>query len=326
MRFAILGAGAWGTALAIGLAARHEVSLWMRDSGQAAALARGRTNDRYLPGFPLPPQVQVGSDLPAALAGAQAVIVAVPTAALRETADRLRGFGCAVVLACKGFETGTGRLPHEVVAEVLGSAATVALLSGPSFAKEVARGLPTAVTLACADAGTGRALAQAMHCARLRVYSGEDVVGVAVAGATKNVIAIAAGICDGLGLGLNARAALVTRGLAEVARLGRRLGGRTETFMGLAGAGDLILTCTGDLSRNRTVGLGLAAGRTLAQVMADLGHVAEGVHTARAIDAIADALGVDMPITRAVRRVLDGACTPAEAVEQLLERDPKSEF
>jgi len=326
MRIAVLGAGAWGTALAVSLAARHEVTLWGRDASQLAAIAAAGENRRYLPGVSVPTAVALTGDLSAASASRELLLVAVPTAALRATLAAIARPARCVALACKGFEPGTGRLPHQVAGEVLGERVPVAILSGPTFADEVARGLPAAATLACTDALLAREIAQAIHGARLRVYSGDDVVGVAVAGATKNVMAIAAGICDGMGLGLNARAALITRGLAEVARLGRRLGGRVETFMGLAGAGDLILTCTGDLSRNRRVGRGLAAGDSLDTVLARLGHVAEGVQTAREIDRTADGLAIDMPITRAVRMVLDGECPPAEAVSRLLERDPKAEF
>jgi glycerol-3-phosphate dehydrogenase (NAD(P)+) len=230
-----------------------------------------------------------------------------------------------VVWVCKGFEQSSGKLPHQVVAEELGEGAPAAALSGPSFALEVARGLPTAVTLAAGEADFARNLARELHQPRLRLYFTDDLVGVEVGGAVKNVMAIATGISDGLGLGLNARAALVTRGLAEVARLGVALGGRLETFMGLAGAGDLILTCTGDLSRNRRVGLALGRGAQLDAILAGLGHVAEGVHTAREVDAIARARAIDMPITREVCAVLFEGRAPAEAVAQLLARDPKAE-
>jgi glycerol-3-phosphate dehydrogenase (NAD(P)+) len=230
-----------------------------------------------------------------------------------------------LVWVCKGFEESTGKLPHQVVAEVLGHDAPAAALSGPSFADEVARGLPAAVTLAARDAAFARDLARELHQRRLRLYFTDDLTGVEVGGAVKNVMAIATGISDGLGLGLNARAALITRGLAEVTRLGVALGGRQETFMGLAGAGDLILTCTGDLSRNRRVGLALGRGERLDAILAGLGHVAEGVHTAREVDRVAHGLGVEMPITREVCAVLFEGRAPAQAVEQLLARDPKAE-
>jgi glycerol-3-phosphate dehydrogenase (NAD(P)+) len=270
---------------------------------------------------------RVAEDPVAAIRGADVAIIATPTAGLRLAAGLVHHAAVRrpVVWVCKGFEQSSGKLPHQVVAEVLGATAPAAALSGPSFALEVARGLPTAVTLAAADAGFARDLARELHQRRLRLYFTDDLVGVEVGGAVKNVMAIATGISDGLGLGLNARAALITRGLAEVARLGVALGGRAETFMGLAGAGDLILTCTGDLSRNRRVGLALGRGERLDAILAGLGHVAEGVHTAREVDAIARARAIDMPITREVCAVLFDGRAPAEAVAQLLARDPKAE-
>jgi glycerol-3-phosphate dehydrogenase (NAD(P)+) len=276
----------------------------------------------------LPDNLAPTGDFAAATGGSALVLLAVTTAGLRETLRRLRDARCAapVVWLCKGFERQHAKLPHQVCAEELGAAAQCGVLSGPSFAEEVARGLPTAVTLAAADGAFARDAAQQLHSTTLRVYSSDDVVGVEVAGAVKNVIAIAAGICDGLGLGLNARAALITRGLAEMTRLGVRLGGRPETFMGLAGAGDLILTCTGDLSRNRRVGLRLAQGVSLDVILADLGHIAEGVYSAREVARIAAAQRVDMPITAAVCRVLDGGIAAAAAVEELLQREPKPEY
>ncbi len=326
MRLAILGAGAWGTALAVAYAEEHGVTLWARDAAQREALRRTRRS-RYLPEVVLPGAVEVADDPLAAIRGADAVLIATPTAGLRHAAGLVHhaAVGRPVVWVCKGFEQSSGKLPHQVVAEVLGGSAPAAALSGPSFALEVARGLPTAVTLAAADANFARDLARELHQRRLRLYFTDDLVGVEVGGAVKNVMAIATGISDGLGLGLNARAALITRGLAELARLGVALGGRAETFMGLAGAGDLILTCTGDLSRNRQVGLALGRGERLDAILAGLGHVAEGVHTAREVDAIARARAIDMPITREVCAVLFEGRAPAEAVAQLLARDPKAE-
>ena len=324
MKVAVLGAGAWGTALAISLASQHRVALWARDPAQAAVLAQTRENARYLEGCTIPRQVVVSDDW-GIVEGCDALLCAVPTAGLRELVRRLRPSATPLVLACKGFEHDTAMLAHEVVASLL-PGQPVCVLSGPSFAHEVASGLPAAVVLASNDASLAARLARELHSPRLRMYSNSDLVGVEVAGATKNVMAIAAGICDGLGLGLNARAALMTRGLAEVSRLGLRLGGRTETFMGLAGLGDLILTCTGDLSRNRTVGLRLATGASLKDILAGLGHVAEGVSTAYEVSRLAERLGVEMPITRVVCAVLDGMLPPRAAVEMLLERDPKSEF
>ncbi len=267
-------------------------------------------------------------DLARALDGAELMLAAVPTNGLRATlrAARASGPGVPIIWLCKGFESGQARLPHQVCAEELAPGVPRAVLSGPSFAEEVARGLPAALTLASADGGFAREAARALHASTLRIYPSEDVVGVEAAGAVKNVMAIAAGVSDGLELGLSARAALITRGLAEMTRLGVALGGRVETFMGLAGAGDLILTCTGDLSRNRRVGLALARGAALAEVLATLGHTAEGVFTARAVAQLAGELGVEMPITRAVCRVLDDPRQARAAVQELLSREQKAEF
>jgi len=322
----ILGAGAWGTALGIALSERHAVTLWARDPAQRTELA-GERRSRYLREVPLPPAVAVADDAAAAIRTGDLVIVATPTAGLRGALELVRDAGkrLPVVWACKGLEQASARLPHQVVAEVLAADAPCGALSGPSFALEVARGLPTALTLAAADAALAGTLARELHQRRLRVYFSDDVPGVEVGGAVKNVMAIATGIADGLGLGQNARAALITRGLAEVMRLGVALGGRPETFMGLAGAGDLILTCTGDLSRNRRVGLALGRGEPLPAILAHLGHVAEGVYTAREVDRRARELAVDMPITREVCAVLFEGRAPAAAVEQLLGRDPRSE-
>lgn len=325
MKLAVLGAGAWGTALAISFCARHEVRLWARDRKRAAEIVHSRQNARYLAGFAIPQAVAVSADLPAALAGVDAAVCAVPVSALREVLAQIAVCDATPILACKGFERDSASLPHDIAAAVIPDR-PACVLSGPSFAQEVARGLPTAVVLACREAQLAERLARDLHGRTLRIYSSDDLIGVEVAGATKNVIAIAAGICDGLGLGLNARAALIARGLAEVSRLGLHLGGRIATFMGLAGAGDLILTCTGELSRNRTVGLRLAAGSTLRETLDSLGHVAEGVSTAHEVRGLALRLGIDMPITAAVCEVLDGGLSPAEAATRLMERDPKAEF
>jgi glycerol-3-phosphate dehydrogenase (NAD(P)+) len=329
VNIAVLGAGAWGTALAVSFADRHAVTLWTRDPAHAQALARDRVNDRYLPGRPLPAAITVGSDLPACVGNANLLIAAVPTGSLASTLARVEsiaGSGSVpVIWACKGFDSATGELPHRIVARVRTGDAPSGVLSGPSFADEIARGLPAALTLASVDDAFARRTAHALHSARLRLYSSNDVIGVEVGGATKNVMAIAAGICDGLELGLNARAALITRGLAELTRLGLKLGGRADTLTGLSGAGDLILTCTGDLSRNRQVGLRLAAGAPLAQILQQLGHVAEGVSTAHALAALARASGIEMPITEAVCQVLDGTLGARAAVEGLMRRDPRSE-
>jgi glycerol-3-phosphate dehydrogenase (NAD(P)+) len=321
-KVAVLGAGAWGTAISIVLAARLEVALWARDRDQASAIGATRRNERYLPGVELPSTVSVSADLGAATQGAALLLAATPVAGLRELLARIDG---PVVWLCKGFEQGSGELPHQIAAAALGAHARFGALSGPSFAEEVARGLPCALTLASRDAGFAREAAALLHGGRMRVYYSTDLVGVEIGGAVKNIMAIAAGLCDGMGLGLNARAALITRGLAEIARLGAALGGQPETFMGLGGAGDLILAGSGDLSRNRRVGLELARGRSLDEVVATLGHVAEGVYSAKEVARLAAARGVDMPVTSAVNDVLAGRLAPAAAVERLLARDSKME-
>ena len=301
------------------LAGRLQAALWARDAAQAEALARTRRNERYLPGVALPERLEITSDLARALSGAPLVLAATPVAALRKLAASIP-VDSALVWLCKGFEEGSGLLPHQVVPQKRCGA-----LSGPSFAAEVARGLPCALTLASSDVGFAREAASLLHGGRMRVYYSTDLVGVEVAGAVKNVMAIAAGISDGLGLGLNARAALITRGLAEIARLGTALGGQAETFFGLAGAGDLILTATGDLSRNRRVGLELAQGKKLEDILSGLGHVAEGVRSAREVTRLAKSKGVEMPVSDAVSEVLEGSLPPAAAVERLLSRDLKQE-
>lgn len=328
MRLSLLGAGAWGSALSIAFAEAHTVRLWSREADVAETIAASRENVRFLPGYRLPDSVTVSTDFEASLADAELIIVATPIAGLRPTLLRLAALACRtpILWVCKGFEAQTGKLPHQVVAEVLGAEQVCGALSGPSFAEEVAAGQPTAVTLAANDPGFARTAARALHTQRLRIYANDDLVGVEVGGAVKNVLAIATGVCDGLGLGLNSRAALITRGLAEIARLGVALGGQRETFMGLAGMGDLILTCTGDLSRNRRVGLGLASGQTLDQVLTALGHVAEGVYTARETDRLANELAVEMPISQAVAAVLDGRLTALQALDALMARDPKEEL
>lgn len=331
MKIAVLGAGAWGTALAISAAARHPVSLWLRDAAQAEALGSQRENRRYLPGLALPAGIEVRHDpaaeLPALVAAHDIAIIATPMAGLRPMLRTLRDATVPVAWLCKGFEAGEqsdGLLGHEVLAQEAPALAAGAL-SGPSFAQEVARGLPAALVAASAHSSVRDALIHAFHSPALRIYANDDLVGVEVGGAVKNVLAIATGLCDGLGLGLNARAALITRGLAEMTRLGTALGARSDTFMGLSGLGDLVLTATGDLSRNRKVGLLLAQGRSLAEAVDSLGHVAEGVYCAHAVLRRAQRLGVEMPITAAVVDLLDGRMTPEQAVAALMGRVARSE-
>jgi glycerol-3-phosphate dehydrogenase (NAD(P)+) len=328
MNISILGAGAWGTALAVVLAPRHPLQLWSRDAQAVKQMSVTRENTRYLAGVALPDTLQIASDFEAAVAHASEglLIVATSIAGLRPMLHALRDLRIPnVVWLCKGFEEGSALLPHQVAAQELGAQVPVGALSGPSFAQEVARGLPCALTIGSRDADLRAKVVAAVHGANLRVYSSDDIVGVEVGGAVKNVLAIATGISDGLGLGMNARAALVTRGLAEITRLGTALGGRSETFMGLTGIGDLILTCTGDLSRNRQVGLGLAAGKTLDSIVTDIGHVAEGVRCVQAVRQLAQAHGIAMPIVDAVAGVLFDQATPQGAIQQLLAREAREE-
>jgi glycerol-3-phosphate dehydrogenase (NAD(P)+) len=325
MRIAVLGAGAWGTAMAMAAAPRHEVLLWARDLAQAEAMRQQRRNQRYLPEVELPPELTIGADHVAALEHGRdgLIVIATPMSGLREQLSRLPA-GAQALWLCKGFEAGSGALGHEVARE-LDPQAHVGVLSGPSFALEVARGQPTALVAASTDDALTALGVQAFHSETMRVYTSNDAAGVEVGGAVKNVMAIATGIADGLSLGLNARAALVTRGLAEMTRLGIALGARAETFMGLSGLGDLVLTATGDLSRNRRVGLALAGGEPLARILEDLGHVAEGVYTAPMVQARARGLGIEMPITDAVVAVLEGQLAPAQALRQLMSREARAE-
>jgi glycerol-3-phosphate dehydrogenase (NAD(P)+) len=331
---AVLGAGAWGTALAAHLARRPgvDVTLWARDADQATAIAATRVNARYLPGTILPEALRASSDL-AAAARADLLVIATPVSALPAMAALLREAGATAPLVwlAKGFlevpatpEFPAGAaLAHQFLAPRWPGA--VGIVSGPSFAEEVARGLPTAVTVAATDGALPARVAALLHGGALRAYESDDIAGVEVGGAVKNVLAIAAGASDGLGFGHNARAALITRGLAETGRLSEALGGRRETLMGLAGLGDLVLTCTGDLSRNRRVGLALARGRSLPEIVAELGHVAEGVPAAALARRLARHHGLDMPICEAVYRVLYEGLPPRDAVEALLRREPRAE-
>ncbi|MDP3229072.1 MAG: NAD(P)H-dependent glycerol-3-phosphate dehydrogenase [Acidovorax sp.] len=336
MKIIVLGAGAWGSALALSAAQHpvgHAVTLWARDAAQAGSMRTERQNPRYLPDITFPTSLAVADgNLGALLPGADLVIVATPMAALRSMLQALRGCTAPVAWLCKGFEAvpageseSFGLLAHEVQA-LVAPELIAGVFSGPSFAQEVALGQPTALVAASAHAPVRDALVSAFHSSSVRVYANEDIVGVEVGGAVKNVLAIATGLCDGLALGLNARAALITRGLAEMTRLGLALGARPDTFMGLSGLGDLVLTATGDLSRNRRVGMLLAEGKNLQQAVESLGHVAEGVYSARTVAQRAQVLGVDMPITRAVVALLDGQLTPANAVALLMGRGPASEL
>ncbi len=348
MDIEILGAGAWGTALAVSVAsqvpARHRVGLGVRDATQAAAMRSTRLNQRYLPAAPLPGSLTIWDwppcvaaphsaqgELAAMLDRADLVVVATPMAALRSLLEQLRGCRAPVAWLCKGFEPARGSsdgaiglMAHEVQAQEAPLLRT-GVLSGPSFAQEVAQGQPTALVAASADPQVRSAMALALHGPQLRIYSSDDVIGVEVGGAVKNVLAIATGLCDGLHLGLNARAALITRGLHEMTRLGVALGAQAETFTGLSGLGDLVLTATGDLSRNRRVGLALAAGQSLEQAVQSLGHVAEGVFCARTVAQRAAGLGIEMPICSTVDALLEGRLNPREAVAALMARQARDE-
>jgi glycerol-3-phosphate dehydrogenase (NAD(P)+) len=330
MNITVLGAGAWGTAVALAMAARHDVLLWGRNVDALNEIQTQRENTHYLKGFPFPDSLQATSDFARAMRHVAApedlLIVATAVSGLRPTLEQCLPYRPHnVVWLCKGFEENTLRLPHQVVRDVLGDSVLSGALSGPSFAAEVAKGLPCALTIASTSPDLCKQVVAAAHSNTLRVYSSDDLVGVEVGGAVKNILAIATGVADGLGLGLNARAALMTRGLAEISRLGAALGGRAETLMGLTGVGDLILTCTGDLSRNRKVGLALAQGKSLDTIVAELGHVAEGVRCAQAVRTIAANAGVEMPIANAVAGVLFDGVSAQEMIARLLARDAKAE-
>ena len=322
---AVLGAGSWGTALAILLARNgHGTLLWGRDDATLAAIARCGSNEKYLPGQRFPDRLAVEPNLARALDAASACLVAVPSHAFREMVAALAGMPAVrsgLLWATKGLDPSSGRLLHEVAAELLPGGVPLGVLSGPTFAGEVARRLPTAVTLAATDAGFAREWAVRLANLRFRVYTSGDLTGVQIAGAVKNVLAIAAGIADGLGFGANARAALIARGLSEMVRLGEAAGGHAATFMGLAGLGDLVLTCTDDQSRNRRFGLALARGVSPAEAAAAVGQVVEGVETSARVLGLARRFGIEMPICEQVRAVVTGTCSAGEAVEELLARD-----
>ena len=326
---AVLGAGAWGTALSVLLARNgRRVWLWGNDPKQLERLTRERVNAAALPNIALPPLVEPSAGLDLIVRKARDFLIAVPSHAFRATLGALRAdlsADATIAWATKGLEPGSGRLLSDVAREALGSSAAIAVISGPTFAGEIARGLPAALTVAAPQPVVAEHVAAWLRNERVRVYTNDDIAGVQLGGAIKNVMAIAAGISDGLGFGANARAALITRGLAELTRLGVALGGKRETFMGLTGAGDLILTCTDNTSRNRRVGLGLGQGRVLADVLREIGQEAEGVATARELYRVAQARRIDMPITEQVYRVLYENLAPQAAVEALLKRDPRPE-
>ena len=321
---AVLGAGSWGTALAIQFArTRRPVRLWARDAVLLGEIARERVNRRYLPDSPLPPAVSLEPSLEAALSGARDVLIAVPSHAFRSLLEQVRPLlkpGMRLVWATKGFEQRTGKLPHQVVRDVLGADWPIAVLSGPTFAKEVGAGLPTAIAVASPDASFAAAIARGISGENFRAYISNDIVGVEVGGAVKNVLAIGAGIADGMGFGANTRIALITRGLAEMTRLGEALGAQRETFMGLAGLGDLVLTCTDNQSRNRRFGLALAAGKPVDRALAEIQQVVEGYHAASAVHDVAQRAGVEMPLCEATYRVLYQGLDVRDALRELMAR------
>ena len=330
-KIAVLGAGAWGTALAMNISQRHNVSLWARNPGHVSGMRKARANPLYLGDFKFNEQLQVEDDLQTAINDADLILSVVPTAGFRSILKDIKALGCTlpIIWANKGLEPQSAKLPYEVALEELGNPQVTGqhwgALSGPSFAAELVRGLPTAVTVAATDEAFSNQAALLIHGANLRVYNSTDVIGVSVGGAVKNIMAIAAGISDGMGFGNNARAAMITRGLAEMTRFGVALGAKPETFMGLAGAGDLILTCTGQYSRNREVGLQLASGKSLSDILQGLGHVAEGVNTTAEVMRRAYAMQVDMPITYQVDQVLSHGKSAKDAVVDLLGREQKAE-
>lgn len=326
----VLGSGSWGTALAAQMARQgHATLLWGRDAAQVEGINAHHENARYLPGVLLPESLRATTDFDAAVRSASMLLVVTPSHAFTETLKHLaplRPAGCGVAWATKGFEPGSGRFLHEVAAEALGADVSLAIVTGPSFAKEVAQGLPTAVTVHSDDAEFAQIVAEKLHGPAFRAYTGTDMLGAELGGAMKNVLAVATGVADGMGLGFNARAGLITRGMNEMLRLGAALGARPETLMGLAGVGDLVLTCTGDLSRNRRLGLALGRGQTIAEAVAAIGQVVESVQTADEVMRQAHAHGIDLPISHQVQRVLHGEITPVEGLRELLAREQKPEY
>lgn len=325
----VIGAGAWGTALAIAMARNgHEVLLWGRDTQQLTAMQTTHTNERYLPGLPFPATLKVCADFELALKSAKHILVSVPSTAFSEMLHKIKPLitdGTPLSWATKGLTPETGRFLYDTAAEILGESHPLAVISGPSFAAEVAKDLPTAITVASYNADFNQALASALHSPTLRVYTSNDVLGVQVGGTVKNVLAISAGISDGLGYGANARAALITRGMAEILRLAASLGARTETMFGLSGIGDLILTCTDNQSRNRQLGLAIGRGLSVEQAVAEVGKTVEGMYAAREVLIRAQQAGVEMPIVEQVCKILFEGYDPRESVQELLCREQKSE-
>jgi glycerol-3-phosphate dehydrogenase (NAD(P)+) len=326
---AVLGAGSWGTALALQLdRSGSRAILWGRNADQLDKIHTTRRNDRYLPGIDIPATIRLETNIQHAVSAADHVLLVTPSYAFADTLKSILPVlrpEQGVAWACKGFEPGSGRLLHQVAADLLPSSTAVAIVTGPSFAREVAQNLPTALTVAGADSGFTTEIAKALHGGRFRAYTSDDMVGAELGGATKNVMAVATGICDGMKLGDNARAALITRGLAEMMRLGTALKAKPETLMGLAGAGDLILTCTGELSRNRQLGLLLGRGSSLEQALEEIGQVVEGVNSAAEVQRLASKYEINMPISAQVEGIIHRGWNPEKALVDLLAREQKAE-
>ncbi len=328
----VLGAGSWGTALAMQMArCGTEVKLWGRDTSLMVQMKGARENTRYLPGAAFPDKLQVEPDWDAALDGTKTILVSVPSHSFREILSRLAAYfegshDLEIAWATKGLELSTGLLPHQVVKQVLPNCKRYAVLSGPTFAREVGQDLPTAITLAASDVEFAEQLAACLSTPSFRAYTSNDITGVEVGGAVKNVLAVGAGLSDGLGFGANARVAFITRGLMEMQRFGMAMGAKAETFMGLAGMGDLVLTCTDNQSRNRRMGLALAAGKTIKEAEAEIQQVVEGVQAAKAVYEQSERLGIDLPIIKQVYRVVIDGVDPREAVKELLDRATGSEI
>jgi glycerol-3-phosphate dehydrogenase (NAD(P)+) len=330
MQIAVLGAGSWGTALASLLARNgHRTVLWGRNAEQVRCINEQHENTRYLPGIALPEQLAASTDLPATVRDADLILVVTPSHAFHETVRMLaphRKSGVGVSWATKGFEPGSGRFLHEVAADILGDDVALAVVTGPSFAKEVTQGLPTAVTVHSEDPEFAQQVAEALHGPAFRAYTGNDMMGAELGGAMKNVLAVATGIADGMALGLNARAGLITRGLNEMLRLNQALGGRAETLMGLAGLGDLVLTSTGDLSRNRRLGLALGKGQSIKEAVTAIGQVVESIQTCDEVMRLAQRFDMDLPISALVQKILHEQITPQEGLQMLLSREQKPEY
>ena len=328
MVFTVIGAGSWGTALAMQMARNGTTYLWGRNTQHIKDMQASRTNEAYLPGIKFPPDLILESDLNKAISQSEAILVVSPSHAFAEILHKIKPLigDRPLAWASKGFEPGSGRFLHEVAQEILGNQKPIALVTGPSFAQDVAEGKPTLVTVASTHNDFAHEVAHALHNDKFRVYLSDDIIGAELGGAVKNVLALATGICDGMQLGDNTRAAILTRGMAEMMRLGKAMNCRSETLMGLSGLGDLVLTCTGDLSRNRRMGLALGRGQTIEQAKKDIGQVVEGIGTADEVVRLAKKFKVDMPISEHVWKVVNGKMTPSEAVKELMSRGPRQEF